>query len=314
MNKIYLIYGDEEYFIDEKLKDLRNKYNNFDFITYDMTDTNISVAVEDVSIGSLFSTNKVVICKNCVFLTGLKSDIEHNVDDLISYVSNPSDNILVLIVNNLIDNRKKIVKTLLKYSEVINCNALKDHEINKFIKDYCNKNGYKIDSEAIKIIISKLNNNLYIICSELDKIFIYKDNDKVISVDDVLVCTSKMLNTNIFDLINAIVKKDVNNSLMLYDDLVVLNEEEIKLVVILANQFRLIYQVKQMFSDGYSEFDIAKMLDVHPYRVKLANEVLISSGESLEYLKLLAKLDEDIKLGLVDKKSGFEKFILNLSI
>ena len=43
MNKIYLIYGDEEYFIDEKLKDLRNKYNNFDFITYDMTDTNISV-------------------------------------------------------------------------------------------------------------------------------------------------------------------------------------------------------------------------------------------------------------------------------
>ena len=83
-------------------------------------------------------------------------------------------------------------------------------------------------------------NNLYIITSELDKLFIYKDN-KVITKDDIKVVTSRIINTNIFDLIDSIVRKNIDKALELYDDLLVVNEEEIKLIVTLANQFRLIW-------------------------------------------------------------------------
>lgn len=311
MNKIYTIYGDENYFIDKEISKLKEEYKSYDLVYYDMLENNISDALEDASMISLFSSNKLIICNNCYFLTGVKCEIDHKTDELLKYLSVSSDSILVLVVNSeSLDNRKKIVKELNKF-DVIKCSKLKSFELSNFVKDYCKNNGFKIDSNALNLLLDKLNDNLYILSSELDKLFIYK-TDKNITKEDVDLVISRVINTNIFDLINAIVKKDIDKSLELYDDLLIVNEEEIKLIVTLANQFRLIYQVKTMFKSGYSEFDISKKLDVHPYRIKLAREVDISISDCLIYLKKLSSLDEDIKSGKIDKKVGFEKFILSL--
>lgn len=99
---------------------------------------------------------------------------------------------------------------------------------------------------------------------------------------------------------------------MVYDDLKVSNEEEIKLIVTLANQFRLIYQVKTMSKMGYSESDITGKLCVHPYRVKLAKEVKINENDNIRILRELARLDELIKTGKINKEESFMKFILSL--
>jgi len=311
MNKVYLIYGEEKYFIDRELSKLKEEYNEYELVSYDMLENNISDALEDALMGSLFSSNKLIICANSFFLTGSKCDIEHKIDDLLKYLTIDSDNVLVLTVNSdTLDNRKKVVKELNKYN-VKKCDKLKPYELNKFIKDYCKDNGYKINDDAIKLFLEKLNDNLYIITSELDKLFLYKD-DEVINLKDIKLVTSKVINTNIFDLINAIVDKNIDKALEVYDDLLIVNEEEIKLIVTLANQFRLIYQVKTMFKSGYSEIDISKSLGVHPYRIKLANGVNVSMSEVIMYLKELSLLDENIKTGKIDKKIGFEKFILSL--
>lgn len=311
MNKIYLIYGEEDYFINKEIAKLKDKFSDYEVVCYDMTLNNISDALEDALMGSLFSSNKLIICNNCYFLTGSKCDIDHNVDDLIKYLSISNDNILVLSVNSdSLDNRKKIVKELNKY-DVIKCDKLKSFSLNKFIRDYCHEFGFTISDDAIGVFLELLNDNLYIITSELDKLFLYKD-DKNIDGADVKLVTSRVINTNIFDLVNAIVSKDVNKALFVYEDLSLVNEEEIKLIVTLANQFRLIYQVKTMFKNGYSELDISKTLGVHPYRIKISNGVNVSASDSLRYLRKLVFLDEGIKTGKLDKKHGFLNFILEM--
>ncbi|MBQ6282124.1 MAG: DNA polymerase III subunit delta [Bacilli bacterium] len=310
MNGIYLIYGEEEYLINNEINKLKDKYSGYDIVTYDMLEQNISDAIEDASMISLFSSTKLIICYNCYFLTAIKCDIEHDVESLMKYMKNENDSIIILTVNGEVDNRKKIVKELNKFN-VVKYEKLKEFEVKKFVIDYCKHNGFKIEEDAIKLFLEKLTNDLYIITSELEKLFIYKNN-KIITKSDIEDITSRVINTNIFDLINSIVEKDIDKSLRLYDDLVIINEEEIKLIVTLANQFRLIYQVKTMFKGGYSEFDISKKLDIHPFRIKLANAVCISLDECLEYLKKLSILDEEIKTGMIDKKNGFIKFILSL--
>ena len=304
----YLIYGDEDYFINKEINKLKSKYKDYDLIIYDMLEENINAAIRDASMVSLFSSNKLIICENSIFLTTSKCDIDHDTASLLKYINSESECVLVLIVNGELDNRKKVVKELNKCN-VIKCNKLKEY--NTFVRNYCKENGYTIDSDAINLFLEKLTDNLYIISNELDKLFIYKE-DKNINKDDVELVTSKIINSNIFDLINAIVKKNIDKSLELYDDLLLINEEEIKLIVTLANQFRLIYQVKTMFKKGFTELDISKKLDVHPYRIKLSNEVNITLDECLLYLKKLSLLDEEIKTGKIDKKVGFEKFILSL--
>jgi len=313
MNNIYLIYGNEQYFIDNEIKKLIKLHENYECIKYDMREVNISVALQDVLMPSLFFDNKIVICYNCIFLTSLKCEIEHNIEQLQKYINTENENILVLVVNEEnLDKRKKICKELEKIATKKVCNELKEQELSKFVNEYVKINKFTIDALAVNKLIGNIGNNLYMMASELEKLFIYKNDDRNITKEDINLCVSRVINSNVFDLVDAIVKKDINKSLMLYDDLLLMNEEEIKLIVILANQFRLIYQVKEMFKKGYSEFDIAKNLDVHPYRVKLANNVCITSNEALKYLKSLSEIDEKIKNGAVDKKVVFEKFILNI--
>jgi len=312
MKKIYLVYGDEQYFIDEKVNEILSKNSVYEKIVYDAYEDSLSKVIEELNISSLFSNDKIVVFKNCYFLTGTKGDIEHNTDELLSFFKNENDNIIILTASQQVDKRKKIVKELEKIAEVSICNKLNEKEIEKFIIDYCNKNGYKIDRDAINKFMDFVPNDIYSIVNELNKMFTYKDDDKKIAIEDIKKGTSKFLNSNIFDLIDAIVNKDIDKSLSLYDDLILLNEEEIKLIVILANQFRLIYQIKEMYSKGYSELDISKNLAVHPYRIKLLNSKRITSKEALGYLGRLAKLDQDIKMGLIDKEVGFERFMLDI--
>ena len=244
-------------------------------------------------------------------MTGVKCDIDHDVTKLTNYINSNSDSVLVLVVNSdTLDNRKKIVKEL-NNCNVIKCSKLKKYELDNFILDYCKNNSFSIENSAKELFKEKLGDNLFIITNELDKLFLYKNDNKILK-EDVALCTSTMINSDIFDLINAIINADLNKALKVYDDLLLINEEEIKLIITLANQFRLIYQVKSMFKMGYSESNIATKLGVHPYRIKLANDVNIVENECLNYLKKLSVLDENIKLGKVDKKVGFEKFILSL--
>ena len=82
----------------------------------------------------------------------------------------------------------------------------------------------------------------------------------------------------------------------------------------LANQFRIMYQSKQLLKKGYSEREIANLLEIHEFRVKKALEKgrKYSSDEILKKLEDLADLDYQIKSGQLDKNIGLELFILNM--
>ena len=114
---------------------------------------------------------------------------------------------------------------------------------------------------------------------------------------------------NLFALTDAVVKKDINEALSLYQELLKRNEEPIKIIVIIANQFRLIFQVKRLKSKGLSDSEIASELVVHPYRVNLLRKQTYGK-ELLKYLTTFMDLDEQIKTGKINKDVGLELFLL----
>ena len=141
---------------------------------------------------------------------------------------------------------------------------------------------------------------------------VYKENDKLVTIKDINDISCKGFKDNVFDLTDGIMKRDYKKIYECYKDLIILGEEPIKIIALLANQFLLTYQVKLLNSNGKSSKEIADVLKVHPYRVKLALETdyLIYELESI--LKKLHELDYDIKSGKLDKKVGLENFLLNI--
>lgn len=318
MNNIYLIYGNENYLIDKKINEIieKNNIEKENIIKYNLNEVNVKEAIIEASTVSMFQTNKLVICEGCNFLTGEnKKEVNHDIDMLLNYINNPFDDVyLVFIVNKeKLDDRKKIVKELKKLSTVCECMKVESYNLNNYLSNYIKEKGYNIKTSDIELLISIAGVNLDNLISEIDKLLIYKDEDKNITSDDIknLVCTN--IEDNVFALTNAIMENNRDKTMKIYEDLIVMGEEPIKLIGMISNQFRLLLQVKLMVNNGYSDNEMISTLKEHPYRIKLAKNSIYSINKLKKNILELSRLDYDIKSGKIDRNLGFELFLLNVN-
>lgn len=265
----------------------------------------------------MFNPFKLVIASNSIFLSSeVKKDSGYNTDLLIKYLESPNPNsILVIVLDKNIDERKKVCKEIKKICEVINCNKLDNYQLFNYIKNKFSNNKYKIDNSSIDLFMNYVGTDLMNINNEIDKLIMYKLDEKIINENDIKSITSKIVHSNIFDLIDSVLVNDKNKIFEIYEDLMKFESEEpTKIIVMLSNQFRLILQCKILEEQGLSESEIAKKMKVHPYRIKLS----LQKGKKFpyevleKYLVDLSDLDFKIKSGKTNKFIGLELFFLNM--
>ena len=311
----YLIYGLENYLIKKNLNKIIDDLGVTpdEIINMDMNIDSINNLLVEASTINMFSTKKLIICDNSYFLSS-SSDSKEEVDELIKYIENafPDVYIVFILREEKIDSRKKISKLLSKEAKVYECSKIENYKLNNYVMDYIRNNGYTISSKNIDFLLSKTHFELSNIINEVDKLFIYKGNDKKITEEDIDKVITRNIETNIFELTNAIMNKNKKKIDEIYKDLMLSKEGPIKLIITLSNQFRLYLQVKLMRNNGYSEKEIVSILKEHPYRISLAMKNNFSIDELKNNLEKLSKLDLDIITGKVDEKLGFEMYLLNL--
>ena len=108
--------------------------------------------------------------------------------------------------------------------------------------------------------------------------------------------------------------KQKKKAMEMLEEMLKRGEEPIMIVIMLANQFRMIYQAKELYQSGYTEKDIASTLGIHPYRIKKALEKgrRFENERLLSLLDQLASLDYQIKSSTINKRLGLELFLLGL--
>lgn len=304
---IYLLYGNKDFGIYEEIKKITKNYDELSISKYDLNNAIMQDIISDAQTVSLFADKKIIIVDNANIFTAL---INKDTDILIEYLNqiNPNTTLIFIVHNDKIDSRKKITKLIKKIGTIkeFNDDLNPLNIIKEKFKDY------NIDQKTINLFLNRVGSNPLIIKNEIKKIKLYKNNDKTITENDIINITTKKIDIDIFKLIDYIIKKDKEKALELYEEMLKANEEPIKIIVILANQFRIMYQSKELLKKGYTEKDIASTLKIHPYRVKLAiqNSRNYSNKTLLKYLNNLADIDIGIKTGTLNKDNALELFIL----
>lgn len=313
---IYLLYGTIEFLISREIKKIikENNIDNIDISNYNLENDLLDNILDDAQMNSIFNNKKVMVIDNSYIFTGniKKKGLNHNTDLLIKYISNKNpDTILIFVINEeKIDERKKIVKLIKDNGIVKEYNKLQN--INAFVKQELEN--YTMDNNTINFFVDFVGENLAIIVSEIEKLKLYKDNDTVITKDDILNLSSEFVEIDMNDFTNSIVTKNIKKALKNYNEMIKYGEEPLQIIIRLANQFRIIYQAKELSKKGYSNKDITNIMGIHPYRVQKALEsaYLFSSKDLLKYLKKLSEIDEGIKLGTIDKNIALELFIIEI--
>lgn len=307
----YIIESTDYVVINSRIKDIlkQNNLTSDMIIKYDLLETPISVAIEDLDTYNFLSSNKVVICDNAYFLTSSKPKgaVSHNEDELERYLKNPSsENILILICDK-IDTRKKLVKLVDKKYILGGEVSIED-----LVKERLEN--FKMDYKTIKYLIEYCDNDNERILNEIDKLKCYKYEEKIITIEDINEAVIKLTGDDIFSLIDAIVSKNRKKAYLITEELISKGEDISKIIIMVSDQFRLMYQVKSFLKQGYSQEQIASTLKIHPYRVKLAVEkgYSYSSKVLLTNLEYFFDLDYMIKSGNNNPKLCFELFLAKL--
>lgn len=313
---IYVLYGLEDYLINREIKKIinDNKIDELSVERYDLSITPLKQIIDSALTTALFSNQKMIIVDNSyIFSSALKkTNMEHDLEALDTYIENVNkDTILLFIVNSeKLDERKKQVKLLKSKAIVKEFN--KENNLEKIVLSFFDN--YKISNLSIKKFIDRVGTNLSLLENEANKLKLYKGEEKNITEEDIEEIINKNIDIDIFNLIDNIVLKNKVKAIESYNEMIKYGEEPIKILIMLANQFRLMYQCKLLYKKGYLEKDIASTLKIHPYRAKLSIEKSkkFTEEDLIKYLDSLADLDSKIKQSEVDKNLFLELFILKI--
>lgn len=316
-----LIYGNESYLLNQalhkRIKQLVNVQDTMNTVFYDASSSTFSIlkVIEEAQTLPFFSDHKVLVIQNCLFLTRGVSLKDNEINELIQHLSRPIETCTIIFMhdNDNLDTQKKITKKLLEICEVDHVKKLETNEFRQFLVKLLKERNIKMSSDAFEEFLKRMDNNMSISYHESEKLALF---GQMINLDDVEALISRPLDNEAFHLVNALMDKNLKQALYIYNDMMILNMEPLSFSGLIASQLRLLYQVASLDKEGYHRQEMINKLspanNVNVYRLNrmlgLARQT--TPDRILCILNYLANYDHRSKLGLVDKKFGFELFLI----
>lgn len=322
-NNIMAIYGEVPELVEKKSNEIVESYLNekkddFNYVKYNLYDTSFNQIIEEALTMPFISEKKAIVVKNAFIFTGEKvsKDIQPNNEQVNEFLEKyDGENFIIFeVYQNKLDERKKITKTLKKTSKLAKVEQMSEQEIKNWIKNKLHENFKDIKQDALDLFIELTGINFNIVSQELEKIILFLGERTTINKKDVEEIINRSLEQNVFLLTEYIQKGEKYKAIQLIKDLIVMKEEPIKLLALITSNYRLYYQCKILSRKGYSGQQIAKTINVHPYRVKLAlNQVKhYQLTHLLNIIDQCAETDYKLKSSYMDKQLILELFILSL--
>lgn len=239
---VYLFYGDEDFLIDEKIGELKNRLGSSAFNTEnlegdDVTDEQLCSALQG---GSLLGGGKLVI------ISGLKISAD-NQDSYLALLNDLAPGVTV-VLRAAVDQRSKFYRFIAERGEVIECRSFAPWEQDRlvdWIKARVREGGKTISDSAARLFEEISGNNLRLLSSDIGKMITYVGGRNEITADDVLALASPG-EKSVFDLLEALRRKNAKEALALFQTLMKNRADLFQLLGTLASQYRIMLQLKAL--------------------------------------------------------------------
>ncbi len=222
MAPVYLIHGDEPYFIDEihhliENNALPEQDRSFNQYILFGKDTDLTSVISKANNYPMMAEHQLVLVKDAQFLNSLggkgKSAAETEANSLKvleNYLKNPvKSTYLVFSLNSSLARNTKIYKLLEQYVQIFPSMQLNDGSVGDFVKTYLGSHQIQISRENIDLIVSSVGTDLKRISFELEKIVLNAKKGEEISSDQIMNLIGFSREFNFLELQNAIIDGNI---------------------------------------------------------------------------------------------------------
>jgi len=154
-----------------------------------------------------------------------------------------------------------------KHAHVKEFSAPSEKALPKWIQDRVQTKGGAMDAEAVNELAAYVGNDLRLLDNEIEKLLTYRANQPI-RVEDVRALVASISESNIFDLVDAIGRRETTAALKLLHDQLTHNAAPIYLLSMIARQFRLLLQLRDLGARGKTADQAAAQLKMHPFVAK----------------------------------------------
>ena len=211
---IYLLHGEEDYFIDQIVhfaehKILSESESSFNLSIFYGKDADWTDVVGACKRYPMFAEKQIVILKEAQMMRSLET--------FESYLENPSKSTIFIIAykGKTLDKRLRVYKQIQKNGVIFESNKVKEYELNAWISNFITAKGLKTSSKCITLLAEHIGNELSRIDNEITKLRInLKDKIEIEEADiEKFVGISKEY--NVFELQIAICQKNLSKAIQI---------------------------------------------------------------------------------------------------
>ncbi|MBQ3906084.1 MAG: DNA polymerase III subunit delta [Lachnospiraceae bacterium] len=308
---VYLLFGEERYLKKQYTEKLKNALAGDDTMNvhfYEGKDVPVPEIIDLAETMPFLAPRRVIFLSD----TGL---FKSGGEQLADYLAQPNETTYFVFTESDVDKRSKLYKTVSTKGCAVEFGTQDENTLKRWVASLLAKEGKKIKESTVILFLSKTGTDMNNIQTELEKLISYCLDKEVITDEDVeAICTTR-LQDRIFDMIEAVARRQSTTALKLYYDLLALKVTPLQILAMLARQFNLLLQAKELKKRGVADKEIASKIGVPPFVVGkyLSQAKSYKSSELRVALEQCVQADQDFKTGLINDKMAVEMIILGSS-
>lgn len=306
---VYLLYGKEEFLIEDAINLLKDKtvqpdFKDLNYHVFHIKDSDISSIISTCQTAPFISDKRVVIVK------GIESISTSESSELVEYIKRPCNttSLILVALTGKIEKGSNLFSELDKRNYMFAFNSMSEKELPQWIRTEIRKTGKDISDAAIGHLIETTGKELSDLKKEIEKLTLFAGNKKTIDISDAEMTVSDIKMSSIFNFTDSLGKKDIKESLMALGKIIKTKEgeEPLKILAMITRQFRILLKMKTLNKRNTPKNKIAGMAGVSPFYIeKYLKQSDVFTEDEL--LRIFSKLYEtDIAL----KSSRLHRLIL----
>lgn len=312
IKRAYLIFGEERFLVRSAknmlIRGLVTKGDTMNFTGYSGKECNAPKIIDLAETLPFFADYRVILIEDSGWF-------KTAAEEMAEYVKQIPESACIIFVESEVDKRNKLYKQVKANGYICECKRATNKELTDWVVRYLSKAGKKITGNDMKYLLEKLGEDMDNISSELDKLIAYTYEREVVARQDIdAVCVSEITG-KIFEMIDAIGGRKQQRALELYYDLIASREAPMKILFMLARQFNIMLQIKEMNEYHIPASEMAAKLGMQSF---IVNKTL-SQCRNFKYktirsaLKYCISMEEAVKQGNMNDKMAVELIIVRYS-
>jgi len=304
LKPIYFLFGDDYFLLQSTLKSLETTAasfitSDFDKETFYGDTRTLSEALEFASAFPFGSEKKLIIFRQFEKVKDKKL--------LKDYAESPIDfTILVFLHDGQISSlESEPYKTLNKNNFIFEAKELRGKNLLKWLIKHVETLGKTISEENAQVLIDISGENRSMLEGQLEKIITYMNSENEITFNHVNALSTKLKQYTIFDLQNAIGKKEKNKALEIGFNLLDGGIEMVFIIAMLTRYFTGISRINELNKMNIPLPQAARIVGTHQFYYKDYQKTrsIYSDSDLAKAFRALLKADLSVKTTSTDQKN-----------